>query len=117
MFEQEFKSEGTVDEFYIAQQEISQLVAGALARWIVRWVIGFAAIALVTWIKPQWTWLWWAALALASASLLFTLAMQFVLQRKIAEAQETTRRLEAVLDELDDDDETEECGRAPHIFG
>ncbi len=104
MSEQGFNSDDVTDELGSVEQQTSQLVAGALAMWVVRWVFGFAIIALVTWFKPAWSWLWWAGIVLASASLLFTLAMQFFLQRKVAKARKTAERLEAVLAELDEDE-------------
>jgi hypothetical protein len=30
-----------------------------LVLWAVRWVIGFAIIAVVVHFQPDWFWLWW----------------------------------------------------------
>lgn len=95
---------GPADEIEFAEKEMSQLIAGALAMWFVRWVIGFALIGLVTWFRPDWSWLWWAGVAVASASLVFTLGMQFVLQRKMAQARETEAKLHAALANVDDEE-------------
>lgn len=61
-----------------------------LLLWLLRWIAGFAAIAVIVYLWPELAWLWWAAAAVAGLSLVLMLAIHRFVGRRAAQA---TRRL------------------------
>ena len=63
----------------------------SLVLWAARWTLGFAAIGVAVYFRPQWSWLWWAGAAVAALSLVLTLLVRWLTLRRI---DATRRRIE-----------------------
>lgn len=75
------------DQFYaelnaIADQTRSRTKI-TLVKWLIRWLIGFGLIALITAYYPHLHWLWIAGAAMAALSLCILLVTHYVLKRKM----------------------------------
>lgn len=94
-----------------ASTSLAQTVTRRLVLWVIRWVIGFTVIAVAVSFWPALSWLWWGGGAFAALSLAVTLAIHFLMQRKILAVQEKTDDMERLWAEIgegdqDSDDET-----------
>jgi hypothetical protein len=78
--------------------ELRASFAGSAKRsvilWAVRWTLGFAAIGVAVYFRPQWAWLWWAGAGVAALSLVVMLSMRFFTLRRIDAAQRRIRDYE-----------------------
>jgi hypothetical protein len=67
--------------------EMREALAGSVRRrlilWAVRWVLGFAAIAIVVHFYPTLTWLFWAGAAVAALSLVVTLSIHAFAKKRL----------------------------------
>ncbi|MDJ0942028.1 MAG: hypothetical protein QNJ30_01070 [Kiloniellales bacterium] len=72
-----------------------------LLGWALRWTIGFFGIFLVTYFYPDFAWLWWAGAGLALFSLALLLGGQWLISRKLAQAEASLDDLETTLEELE----------------
>jgi membrane protein YdbS with pleckstrin-like domain len=54
-----------------------------LALWAIRWVLGFAAIAVFVHFYPTLAWLFWAGAAVAALSLVVTLSIHAFGKRRL----------------------------------
>jgi hypothetical protein len=67
--------------------EMREALAGSARRrlllWAVRWLLGFAAIAVVVHFYPTLTWLFWAGAAVAALSLVVTLSILAFARRRV----------------------------------
>ena len=73
--------------------------------WIIRWVIGFALIALIVWFYPDWSWLWWVGAGVALFSLAVLIFGQRALRHKMEQTERTVNEAEAEIRALKDEDE------------
>ena len=77
----------------------------ALVMWAIRWSIGFAIIWAVTSWTGQFDWLWTAGIVVAVATLVFTLAMRWVIAHKINNVRERKQQLDDMLAELNEEED------------
>lgn len=67
--------------------EMREAMAGSVKRrlvlWAVRWVLGFAALAVVVHFYPKLTWLLWAGAVVAALSLVLTLSIHAFAKRRL----------------------------------
>jgi hypothetical protein len=67
--------------------ELREALAGSVRRrlilWAVRWLLGFAAIAVVVHFYPALSWLFWAGAAVAALSLVVTLSIHAFANRRL----------------------------------
>jgi hypothetical protein len=68
-----------------------------LMAWLVRWVLGFATIALVVHWKPSLWWLWLVGGSIAGSSLVVVLVWAVLGKRKIRDVQGTSTRIESMV--------------------
>ncbi len=65
-----------------------------LLLWVVRWIIGFAIIAVVTSYFPGVSWLWYVGIAIAIISLIAIFAAKSILSRRFRIARSTIESLQ-----------------------
>lgn len=65
------------------REAIGVSVKRRLVLWAVHWTLGFAAIGLITHLRPGLDWLWWAGGLLALISLAITLGLYWSARRRI----------------------------------
>ena len=75
--------------------ELNELAAsfdGSIRRrlilWVVRWTLGFVAIAVAVQWRPRLAWLWWAGAIVAFISLLTLILVHVVARRRVELARE-----------------------------
>ena len=71
-----------------------------LGTWLIRWAIGFALIAIVVELKPDWSWLWWWGAAFALALPAATLVATAPLHRRIGRVRRRYADLEDLVERL-----------------
>lgn len=103
-------SDDTTDEFSFDRSELDALRAGTttfmrqrLVMWALRWIIGFALIAVIVWYHPDYSWLWWVGAIVALLSLAILLIGQRVLARKFDQTDHRIDKAESEIRSLDDD--------------
>lgn len=69
------------------RETIGVSVKRRLLLWAVRWTLGFAAIGLITRLRPGLAWLWWAGGLLALISLAITLGLYWLARGRIDTAK------------------------------
>ncbi|MEL7543003.1 MAG: hypothetical protein AAGJ70_04440 [Pseudomonadota bacterium] len=86
-------AEGAATTDLSPREELDALHADTLAymrgrviAWLVRWAIGFAALGVLVWFRPDLAWLWRWAVAIAAVSLIVLLMSRAALQRRMRDA-------------------------------
>lgn len=73
-----------------------------LVLWLIRWTIGFTLIGLVAALCPEMSWLWWVGIGFAILTPFTAMACQWLVSRKIREAETALADLEETMPELED---------------
>ena len=87
--------------------EMREALAGSVRRrlrlWAVRWVLGFAAIAVVVHFYPNLTWLFWAGAGVAALSLVVTLSIHAFAKRRLDLGKRRLDEYERIAREAQED--------------
>ena len=87
--------------------EMRDALAGSVRRrlrlWAVRWVLGFAAIAVVVHFYPHLTWLFWAGAGVAALSLVVTLSIHAFAKRRLDLGKRRLDEYERIAREAEED--------------
>jgi hypothetical protein len=72
--------------------ELAGSLAGSIRRrlilWVVRWVLGFTAIAVAVQWRQSLSWLWWVGAIVAFISLVMLITLHAVSRRRVEFAQQ-----------------------------
>jgi hypothetical protein len=87
--------------------EMRDALAGSVRRrlrlWAVRWVLGFAVIAVVVHFYPNLTWLFWAGAGVAALSLVVTLSIHAFAKRRLDLGKRRLDEYERIAREAEED--------------
>ena len=92
------------DELEAVRGEFHAHTQRAYLMYAIRWTIGLALTWLITSYWPHLHWLWWVALIAAGLSLLFLLAADYTIRRKVARSEARMTELRESIREYVDRD-------------
>jgi uncharacterized membrane protein len=72
-----------------------------LLMWVVRWTLGFAAIAVTVYFRPGLSWLFLAGAGVAAASLIVMLSMYAFARRRLEVGRQRLDDYEVLWNERD----------------
>ena len=97
----EFRSGDTAD-LEDLREALTSSVRHRLILWAIRWILGFAAIALVVYFWPTLTWLFWVGAAVAVTSLVVMLSIQVIALRRIDAGKHRIQEYEKLAREAEE---------------
>lgn len=73
-----------------------------LLLWLLRWIAGFAAIAVIVYLWPGLAWLWWTGAAVAALSLVLMFALHYLLRRRVAKTKRRIAEAERLVRQFEE---------------
>ena len=106
----------TNPEFESPDKEVLRAAADAFAAsvrqrlllWLLRWIAGFAAIAVIVYLWPGLGWLWWAGASVAGLSLALMLTVHLFVRRRAAKATRRIAEFERFVQEFEEQERSQD---------
>lgn len=84
------------------RQEAGRFLGRRMLLWLVRWIIGFGAIAAIVHYQPRLQWLWWVGVGVALVTPLLSWLTRMSIDRQLTQADEKFRELRDTLEDIDE---------------